>query len=101
MLLLSPGWRSHVSRDVFERDIENPKESEIFASYPGKILADAMMLDFIVDYLRLIISGNMNTFEIEALMDEEIETTRANPKCRPTAWRWWATRFRRSGIVAR
>lgn len=32
------------------------------------------MLDFIVDYLRLIISGNMNTFEIEALMDEEIET---------------------------
>ena len=56
-----------------ERDIENPKESEIFASYP-RILADAMMLDFIVDYLRLIISGNMNTFEIEALMDEEIET---------------------------
>ncbi|CSQ67671.1 flagellar motor protein MotA [Shigella sonnei] len=32
------------------------------------------MLDFIVDYLRLIISGHMNTFEIEALMDEEIET---------------------------
>lgn len=56
-----------------ERDIENPKESEIFASYP-RILADAVMLDFIVDYLRLIISGNMNTFEIEALMDEEIET---------------------------
>ncbi|VEB58130.1 motility protein A [Salmonella enterica subsp. enterica] len=26
----------------------------------------AVMLDFIVDYLRLIISGNMNTFEIEA-----------------------------------
>ena len=61
------------SMDQMERDIENPKESEIFASYP-RILADAMMLDFIVDYLRLIISGNMNTFEIEALMDEEIET---------------------------
>ena len=56
-----------------ERDIENPKESEIFASYP-RILADKVMLEFIVDYLRLIISGNMNTFEIEALMDEEIET---------------------------
>ena len=56
-----------------ERDIENPKESEIFASYP-RILADSVMLEFIVDYLRLIISGNMNTFEIEALMDEEIET---------------------------
>lgn len=56
-----------------ERDIENPRESEIFASYPC-ILADSVMLDFIVDYLRLIISGHMNTFEIEALMDEEIET---------------------------
>lgn len=56
-----------------ERDIENPRESEIFASYP-RIIADSVMLDFIVDYLRLIISGHMNTFEIEALMDEEIET---------------------------
>lgn len=56
-----------------ERDIENPQESEIFASYP-RILADSVMLEFIVDYLRLIISGHMNSFEIEALMDEEIET---------------------------
>ena len=48
-------------------------ERDIFASYP-RILADSVMLDFIVDYLRLIIIGHMNTFEIEALMDEEIET---------------------------
>ncbi len=33
-----------------------------------------VMLDFIVDICASIISGNMNTFEIEALMDEEIET---------------------------
>ncbi|XPE50300.1 motility-associated protein [Shigella flexneri] len=56
-----------------ERDIENPRESEIFAK-ARRILADSVMLDFMVDYLRLIISGHMNTFEIEALMDEEIET---------------------------
>ncbi|VDZ99678.1 motility protein A [Salmonella enterica subsp. enterica] len=73
-LLLSPdGQITQQGMFSLERDIENPKESEIFASYP-RILADAVMLDFIVDYLRLIISGNMNTFEIEALMDEEIET---------------------------
>ena len=66
-----------------ERDIENPKERD-FASYP-RILADAMMLDFIVDYLRLIISGNMNTFEIEALMDEEIETHESESEVPPTA----------------
>ncbi|ELD1760592.1 flagellar motor stator protein MotA [Escherichia coli] len=56
-----------------EGDIENPQESEIFASYP-QILADKVMLEFMVDYLRLIISDNMNSHEIEALMDEEIET---------------------------
>ncbi|MBS0054540.1 flagellar motor stator protein MotA [Yersinia sp. Marseille-Q3913] len=56
-----------------ERDIENPRESEIFSNYP-RILADKLLVEFITDYLRLIVSGNMNAFEIEALMDEEIET---------------------------
>lgn len=56
-----------------ERDIDNPQESEIFANYP-RIIADKKLVDFISDYLRLMVSGNMNAFEIEALMDEEIET---------------------------
>ncbi len=56
-----------------EADIENPQESELFTEYP-RLLADKRLVDFITDYLRLMISGNMNAFEIEALMDEEIET---------------------------
>lgn len=56
-----------------EFDIDNPKESEIFAHYP-RLLADNHLVEFITDYLRLIVSGNMSVFEIEALMDEEIET---------------------------
>ncbi|GAB2940743.1 flagellar motor stator protein MotA [Hafnia psychrotolerans] len=56
-----------------ENDIDNPQESDIFANYP-RILADKHLVEFLTDYLRLIISGNMNAFEIEALMDEEIET---------------------------
>ena len=32
------------------------------------------MLEFITDYLRLMVGGNLNTFEIENLMDNEIET---------------------------
>lgn len=83
-----------------ERDIENPKESVKF-SPATRVFYDAMMLDFIVDYLRLIISGNMNTFEIEALMDEEIETHESESEVhRPTAWRWWATSLPAFGIVA-
>ena len=56
-----------------ESDIDNPKESELFKKYP-LILANPQICDFITDYLRLMISGNMNIFEIEALMNEEIET---------------------------
>lgn len=56
-----------------EFDIDNPQESEIFSNYP-RILADNTLVEFITDYLRLMVSGNMNAFEIEALMDEEIET---------------------------
>jgi chemotaxis protein MotA len=32
------------------------------------------MMEFLCDYLRLVISGNTDAFEIEALMDHEIET---------------------------
>jgi chemotaxis protein MotA len=56
-----------------ERDIDNPKESALFAKYP-KVASDHHLLEFMTDYLRLMVSGNMNAFEIENLMDHEIET---------------------------
>ncbi|WP_130831367.1 flagellar motor stator protein MotA [[Erwinia] mediterraneensis] len=56
-----------------EADIEDPQNSTIFSAYP-RLLADSLLTNFIIDYLRLMISGNMNAFEIEALMDVEIET---------------------------
>ncbi|QCR35759.1 flagellar motor stator protein MotA [Nissabacter sp. SGAir0207] len=56
-----------------ERDIDSPPESEIFSNYP-RILADKVLMEYLTDYLRLMVSGNMNAHEIEALMDEEIET---------------------------
>ncbi|MFE8048602.1 flagellar motor stator protein MotA [Brenneria goodwinii] len=56
-----------------EADIDNPQESEIFSSYPS-LMTDTNIIEFVTDYLRLMVSGNMNAFEIETLMDEEIET---------------------------
>jgi chemotaxis protein MotA len=56
-----------------ERDIETPKESALFAKYP-RVASDHHLLEFMTDYLRLMVSGNMNAFEIENLMDHEIET---------------------------
>ena len=56
-----------------EADVETPKESPIFSKYP-KILDDHHAVEFLTDYLRLMVSGNLNAFEIENLMDNEIET---------------------------
>ena len=59
-----------------EGDIESPEESPIFSKYPG-ILSDHHIIEFITDYLRLMVSGNMDAFQIENLMDNEIETHHA------------------------
>ncbi len=56
-----------------EGDVENPEESPVFAKYP-KILADHHVVEFMTDYLRIMVSGNLNAMEIENLMDVEIET---------------------------
>ncbi|HEX7387867.1 MAG TPA: flagellar motor stator protein MotA [Castellaniella sp.] len=55
-----------------EADIEDPSASAIFGQYP-QVQKDAKLMEFLTDYLRIMISGNMNSFEIETLMDQEIE----------------------------
>jgi chemotaxis protein MotA len=56
-----------------EGDIEAPHESPVFSKYPA-VLADHHIVEFMTDYLRLMVSGNMDAFQIENLMDNEIET---------------------------
>ncbi|MBZ9538279.1 MULTISPECIES: flagellar motor stator protein MotA [Modicisalibacter] len=58
---------------AIERDIDDPQNSPMFADYP-RLLADPMIMAFLTDYLRLMVSGNMDPFEIDALMEHEIET---------------------------
>jgi len=56
-----------------ERDIEAPAASALFTRFP-ELLADHHLVEFLSDYLRLMVSGNLNPIEIENLMDNEIET---------------------------
>jgi len=56
-----------------EGDVENPHDSPLFQKFPN-ISADHHLVEFITDYLRMMVSGNMNSHEIENLMDGEIET---------------------------
>jgi len=56
-----------------ESDVDSPESSPLFSKYPA-IMADHHIIEFLTDYLRLMVSGSMNAFEIENLMDNEIET---------------------------
>jgi len=55
-----------------EGDIENPDASPIFSKYPN-LVHDHHVMEFTCDYLRMMVGGNLNTVEIESLMDVELE----------------------------
>lgn len=56
-----------------EADVDAPDKSPVFAKYP-KVISDHHVVEFLTDYLRLMVGGNLNAFEIENLMDNELET---------------------------
>lgn len=55
-----------------ESDIEEPHESALFQKYP-RLLKNHHAVEFISDYMRLVVSGSMNPFELDNLMDIELE----------------------------
>ena len=65
------------ARNEVEAHIDDPNASEIFKAFPV-ILKQPSLVHFICDYFRLIVIGNVRTHEIEALMDEEIQTIAAS-----------------------
>ena len=56
-----------------EKDIEDPHGSPLFQKFPV-VGNDHHVTEFITDYLRMMVSGNLNAHEIESLMDSELET---------------------------
>ncbi len=56
-----------------EQDVEDPHNSPVFKKY-SVVGHDHHVVEFITDYLRMMVSGNLNAHEIESLMDSEIET---------------------------
>ena len=57
---------------AIESDVESPESSALFARYPA-IQANHELAHFIADYFRIIAAGNLTSFELESLMDQEIE----------------------------
>lgn len=58
---------------ALESHVENPVESDLFQKFPI-IYNDHHALTFLCDYMRMMVLGAENPFEMETLMDEELET---------------------------
>jgi len=82
-----------------ESDVDAPDQSPIFTKYPT-VTSDHHVVEFLTDYLRLMVGGNLNAFEIENLMDNEIETHHAEGEIPISAIAKMADALPAFGIVA-
>ncbi|MGD0097077.1 MAG: flagellar motor stator protein MotA [Terracidiphilus sp.] len=55
-----------------EMDVEKPKESSIFKGFPD-FLADHHALDFVCDTLRMAITGGVDPFDMDQMMELDME----------------------------
>ena len=61
---------------ALESHVEKPEESSLFQQFPN-FAKDKTAMTFLCDYLRMMTLGTDNPHEVEALMDEELETHHA------------------------
>jgi len=84
---------------ALEGDINNPDESPIFQKY-GAITSDHHLRDFIVDYVRMMVSGNTDVTGVEDLMDSELDTHHLEMAVPANAMQKMADAMPAFGIVA-
>lgn len=82
-----------------EKDVEDPHNSPLFQKFPT-VGHDHHVTEFITDYLRMMVSGNLNAHEIESLMDSEVETHHAEAHAASAAVARLAGALPAFGIVA-
>jgi chemotaxis protein MotA len=87
------GWMA------LESDIEDPESSPIFDKYKG-VKSDHHLLEFIVDYMRMMIGGNLNAHELSDLMDAELDTHHKETAIPVKAFQHIAEGLPAFGIVA-
>jgi len=63
---------------ALEADVDEPGNRAIFQKCPNVTKNHHHALDFVCDYVRMMVSAKLNSSEIEALMDEEIQTVKSD-----------------------
>lgn len=84
---------------ALESHVENPGESNIFQQFP-KFADDHHALEFLCDYLRLLTLGTNNPYEVDAIMEQELDTHHDEQHSVSGALQTLADAFPALGIVA-
>ena len=84
---------------ALESHVENPCESNIFQQFP-KFADDHHALEFLCDYLRLLTLGTNNPYEVDAIMEQELDTHHEEMHSISGALQTLADSFPALGIVA-
>lgn len=85
--------------DKLESDIEEPEKSEIFTKYP-KFLANHHAVHFMCDTFRMVISGGVGAFEMDQLMELDMEVHHQEQQVPVAALATMADSLPGLGIVA-
>ena len=82
-----------------EGDVDKPKESDLFKKYP-KFLADHHALDFVCDTFRTSISGGVEPFDLDQLMEIDMDVSHSEESQYVSALSTVADALPGLGIVA-
>ncbi len=84
---------------AIESHVEKPEESELLTQFP-KIHNDKKIVEFLCDYLRMMVMGSDNSYQMEDIIEAEIETHHLEDNQVSGAFRNLADALPALGIVA-
>src|SRR4051812_29203 len=84
---------------ALEADVEEPAKSQLFNKYPN-FLKDHRTCDFVCDTLRMVITGGIDPFDLDQMMEGDMEVTHEEATQPITALSTMADSLPGLGIVA-
>lgn len=84
---------------AIESDIEEPEKSAVFTKYP-KFLKDHHTRDFVCDTLRMAVTGGIDPFDLDQMMDLDMEVSHRGESAPISALSTVADSLPGLGIVA-
>jgi chemotaxis protein MotA len=84
---------------AIESDIEEPEKSEVFTKYPA-FLNDHHTRDFVCDTLRMAVTGGIDPFDLDQMMDLDMEVSHRGENAPVSALSTVADSLPGLGIVA-